>query len=91
MASWADATPASRFDAYRRHRRYTVGNYESAMHTLLEGALLAVIVVFIFLRDWRATLIVSAVALPLSIIPAFWACTCWASRSTSSACSPSRW
>ena len=49
---------------------YTVGNYESAMQTLIEGALLAVIVVLIFLRDIRATLI-SATALPLSIIPTF--------------------
>jgi multidrug efflux pump subunit AcrB len=37
---------------------------------LLEGALLAVLVVWLFLRDWRATF-VSAVALPLSVIPAF--------------------
>ncbi len=50
---------------------YTVGNYHAAMGTLIEGALLSVIVVFLFLRDWRATLIAS-VALPLSIIPAFW-------------------
>jgi hydrophobic/amphiphilic exporter-1 (mainly G- bacteria), HAE1 family len=52
--------------------RYTYGNYKSAMTTLIEGAILAVIVVFIFLKDWRATLI-SCVALPLSIIPTFWA------------------
>ena len=51
---------------------YTEGNYDSAMETLLEGAALSVIVVFLFLRDIRATL-VSAIALPLSIIPAFWA------------------
>ena len=51
---------------------YTEGNYDSAMETLLEGAALSVLVVLIFLRDIRATL-VSAVALPLSIIPAFWA------------------
>lgn len=51
---------------------YTVGNYESTMHTLLEGAALSIIVVFLFLRDIRATLI-SAVALPLSILPTFWA------------------
>ena len=50
---------------------YTYGNYESAIHTLLEGALLAVLVVFAFLRNWRATLI-TAVALPLSAIPTFW-------------------
>ena len=39
---------------------------------LIEGAILAIIVVWLFLRDWRATA-VSAVALPLSIIPTFWA------------------
>lgn len=49
---------------------YTNGNYESAMTTLIEGAVLAVLVVFLFLRDWRATLIAAA-ALPLSIIPTF--------------------
>ena len=47
-----------------------VGNYRSTMETLIEGALLAVFVVLIFLRDWRATL-VTAVALPLSIVPTF--------------------
>ncbi len=49
-----------------------LGNYRSTMETLIEGALLAVVVVFVFLRDLRAT-IVTAVALPLSIIPTFWA------------------
>ena len=44
--------------------------YDSSMRLLYEGAILAVIVVWLFLRDWRAT-IVSAVALPLSVIPAF--------------------
>jgi hydrophobe/amphiphile efflux-1 (HAE1) family protein len=52
--------------------QYTLGAYEATMKTLLEGAILAIAVVFVFLRDWRATLI-SAIALPLSIIPAFWA------------------
>ena len=50
---------------------YTQGNYEAAMETLVEGSVLAVIVVLLFLRNWRATLI-AAVALPLSAIPAFW-------------------
>jgi len=44
--------------------------YDSSMQLLYEGALLAVLVVWLFLRDWRATL-VSAVALPMSVIPAF--------------------
>lgn len=50
----------------------TYGNYESAMHSLLEGAGLAVLVVFIFLRDIRAT-IVAAIAMPLAAVPTFWA------------------
>ncbi len=45
-------------------------NFDGSMSLLIEGAVLAVIVVWLFLRDWRAT-IVSATALPLSIIPAF--------------------
>lgn len=45
-------------------------SYNSSMAMLLEGALLAVIVVWFFLRDWRATWI-SAIALPLSVIPTF--------------------
>ena len=50
---------------------YTIDNYDAAMEALLEGAVLAVIVVFLFLRDWRATLI-AAIAIPLSAIPTFW-------------------
>ena len=50
---------------------YTRENYESAMMALIEGAILAVIVVWFFLRDWRATLI-AAIAIPLSAIPTFW-------------------
>ncbi|MGA1577370.1 MAG: efflux RND transporter permease subunit [Steroidobacteraceae bacterium] len=45
-------------------------NFVASMHMLLEGALLAVVVVWFFLRDWRATWITAA-ALPLSIIPTF--------------------
>ena len=44
--------------------------YDGSMMLLYEGAILAVIVVWFFLRDWRATL-VSAIALPLSVIPTF--------------------
>ena len=50
---------------------YTYGNYEAALHTLIEGAILAVLVVLLFLRNWRATLI-TAIAIPLSAIPTFW-------------------
>jgi HAE1 family hydrophobic/amphiphilic exporter-1 len=51
---------------------YTRGNYVAAMEALIEGAVLAVLVVFLFLRNIRATLI-SAIALPLAAIPTFWA------------------
>jgi multidrug efflux pump subunit AcrB len=51
---------------------YTKGNYEAAISTLFEGATLAVIIVFLFLRDFRAT-VIAAISLPLSIFPAFWA------------------
>ncbi|SON56610.1 Swarming motility protein SwrC [Hartmannibacter diazotrophicus] len=47
-----------------------VENYTGSMHMLYEGAILAVVVVWLFLRDWRATLL-AAVALPLSVIPTF--------------------
>ena len=50
---------------------YTKTQYHSAIEAMIEGAILAVIVVFIFLRDWRAT-IISAIAIPLSAIPTFW-------------------
>jgi multidrug efflux pump subunit AcrB len=51
---------------------YIQESFDASMEMLIEGAVLAIIVVFLFLRDWRATA-VSAVALPLSIIPTFWA------------------
>lgn len=44
--------------------------YDSSMKALYEGAVLAVVVVWVFLRDGRATL-VSAAALPLSVLPTF--------------------
>jgi multidrug efflux pump subunit AcrB len=46
--------------------------FRGSMIMLLEGAVLAIIVVWFFLRDMRATLI-SATALPLAVVPTFWA------------------
>ena len=51
---------------------YIQTSYDASMEMLVEGAILAILVVWLFLRDWRATA-VSAIALPLSIIPTFWA------------------
>lgn len=50
---------------------YTQGSYDATMKTMIEGAILAILVIIVFLRDWRAT-VIAAVALPLSMIPAFW-------------------
>jgi multidrug efflux pump subunit AcrB len=50
---------------------YTKNQYETSMASMVEGSILAVIVVFFFLRDWRAT-VISAIAIPMSAIPTFW-------------------
>jgi HAE1 family hydrophobic/amphiphilic exporter-1 len=48
----------------------TRASFAATEHTLLEGMLLASLVVFLFLREWRATLI-TAIAMPVSLIPTF--------------------
>ncbi|MBD2596536.1 efflux RND transporter permease subunit [Nostoc spongiaeforme FACHB-130] len=45
-------------------------SYQSTIDELIQASVLAIIVILLFLRDWRATLI-TAVALPLSMIPTF--------------------
>jgi multidrug efflux pump subunit AcrB len=50
---------------------YVRESYKDSITMLLEGSLLAIIVVWLFLRDWRATF-VSSIALPLSVLPTFW-------------------
>ena len=62
--------PDLRFELVNSMVEEAERSYESSMTMLWEGALLALLVVWLFLRDWRATWI-SAVALPLSIIPTF--------------------
>ena len=63
--------PKIRFYQLFTSVEYTKAQYHSAIAAMVEGALLAVLVVFLFLRDWRAT-VISALAIPLSAIPAFW-------------------
>ncbi|MGV8923097.1 MAG: efflux RND transporter permease subunit [Thermomonas sp.] len=64
------AHPGTSFSLVTDMSEETQLSFTSSMTMLLEGALLALAVVFWFLRDWRATW-VSAIALPLSIIPTF--------------------
>jgi hydrophobe/amphiphile efflux-1 (HAE1) family protein len=49
---------------------HTLRTYHSSLGALIEGSILAVTVVWLFLRSWRATLI-SALAIPLSAVPTF--------------------
>ncbi|MBY0448195.1 MAG: efflux RND transporter permease subunit [Hyphomonadaceae bacterium] len=49
---------------------FIIGLHEGSIAALFEGAALAVLVVFLFLRDWRAT-VIAAVAIPLATIPTF--------------------
>ena len=71
IAQLQKENPKVKFTEMFTSVEYTKAQYHSAIAAIIEGALLAVIVVFLFLRDWRATLI-SAIAIPLSAIPAFW-------------------
>ena len=71
MQQIEERNPGVRFEELFNSVKYTKAQYASAMEALVEGAVLAVLVVFLFLRDWRSTLI-SAIAIPLSAIPTFW-------------------
>lgn len=70
IAALAAAHPDLRISKVGGSIDYTIEQYEGSMTMIYEGAALAIIVVWLFLRDWRATLI-SATALPLSILPTF--------------------
>ncbi len=70
IAKISKENPQVKIELFDDNVKYTREQYKGAIRSLIEGAVLAVIVVFIFLRDWRAT-VISALAIPLSIIPAF--------------------
>ena len=62
--------PDMRFDLVSSTSDEVRNGFSNSMHMLLEGAFLAVLVVWLFLRNRRATLI-AALTLPLSILPTF--------------------
>lgn len=70
MTEFVQQHPNVHIDEASDTVKAVLANYHDSMNLLYEGMLLAVLVVWWFLRDWRATLIV-ATALPLSIIPTF--------------------
>ncbi len=71
MEKMEEENPGIRFTPLFTSVDYTKGQYSSSIAAMVEGAILAVVVVFFFLRDWRAT-IIAALAIPLSAIPTFW-------------------
>jgi HAE1 family hydrophobic/amphiphilic exporter-1 len=62
--------PGSRLELVTDNSAFIRASIEGVQHDLVLGAIFAILVVLVFLRDWRAT-IVSAVALPVSIIGTF--------------------
>lgn len=54
----------------RSNSKYVIMSYDATLESLIIGAFLAVLVIWAFLKDWRAAGI-SALAMPLSIIPTF--------------------
>jgi multidrug efflux pump subunit AcrB len=71
LADLTKENPKIQFRELFNGVKYTKQQYHSAIDAMIEGSVLAVLVVFLFLRDWRAT-VISALAIPLSAIPAFW-------------------
>lgn len=71
LQEFAASHPTVKFTLVSSNAPFVRAMFDTSMTALYEGAILAIIVVFIFLRDWRATWI-SAIALPLSIVPTFY-------------------
>lgn len=70
LAELSASYPKVRFVEVSSSVEPALDSYHASLTMLMEGAFLAIIIVWFFLRDWRATWI-SALALPLSILPTF--------------------
>ncbi|MFE1573582.1 efflux RND transporter permease subunit [Comamonas odontotermitis] len=70
VAKLAKEYPGVTFQLVSSGAKNTRESFDATVYTLLEGMLLAAVVVFMFLRDWRAT-VIAAVAMPISLIPTF--------------------
>jgi HAE1 family hydrophobic/amphiphilic exporter-1 len=70
VAVLAKQHPEVRFTKIVSTVEETRASFSATEHVLLEGMMLAALVVLIFLRDWRAT-VITAIAMPLSLIPTF--------------------
>jgi len=70
LASLEKERPGVKFTRIFTTVQETRDSFRATQHVLLEGMLLAAFVVWLFLRDWRATM-VTAFAMPVSLIPTF--------------------
>lgn len=70
VAGLAKARPGVTFTKIVSTAELTRNSFDATVDVLIEGVILAIVVVFLFLRDWRATAI-AATAMPLSLIPTF--------------------
>jgi HAE1 family hydrophobic/amphiphilic exporter-1 len=70
LAQLEQTNPGVKFRLIGTPVEFVKGMWKSSMAALIEGALLAILVVLLILRDWRATLIAAA-AIPLATIPTF--------------------
>jgi multidrug efflux pump subunit AcrB len=70
LAKLSAETPSVQMTRVSTTVDHTLRTYEASLSALIEGSILAVAVVWVFLRSWRAT-VISALAIPLSAIPTF--------------------
>lgn len=70
IAELTKAHPEVKFTEIVSTADLTRRSFEATLDVLIEGIILAIVVVYLFLRDWRATAIAAA-AMPLSLIPTF--------------------
>jgi len=70
LARIEKSNPGVKFNLIFSSVEETRASFKATQHVLGEGMFLAAVVVFFFLRDWRATAI-TAVAMPISLIPTF--------------------
>jgi hydrophobic/amphiphilic exporter-1 (mainly G- bacteria), HAE1 family len=65
-----DFPPGMKYDINYDVSKFVDASIDKVMHTLIEAFILVALVVFIFLGDWRSTLI-PTLAVPVSLIGAF--------------------
>ena len=70
LQAYTEKNPGTSFTRIFSLAKFTETTFYEALRAFFEGAILTIIVMFIFLREKRSTLI-AAVTIPLSIIPTF--------------------